>query len=107
MSSAAAPSLRPEALPAVTVPLGRKAGRSPARPSRVVPGLANSSWAKTMGSPLRCGIETGASSPAMNPRATAAAVRCWLRRARASWSSREIPYWSARFSAVSPMASVP
>src|SRR5829696_4336575 len=50
-TSAAAPSLRPEALPAVTVPSLLKAGFSLAIASSVVPGRIYSSWS-TMTSPF-------------------------------------------------------
>ncbi len=51
----AAPSLRPEALPAVTEPALSKAGRRPASASALVFLLMNSSAAKTIGSPFFCG----------------------------------------------------
>ncbi len=44
-TTAAAPSVICEALPAVIVPSGEKAGRSRARPSAVVSGRTPSSWA--------------------------------------------------------------
>ena len=47
MTTAAAPSFRPDALPAVTVPSLLNAGRSPASDSAVVPYLMNSSASKT------------------------------------------------------------
>src|SRR5262249_40127825 len=55
-STAAAPSFRPDAFAAVTVPSFAKAGRSPAIDSNVVPVLMNSSATNATGSPLRCGI---------------------------------------------------
>jgi hypothetical protein len=50
---------------------------------------------------------TGASSCAKRPRCWAAAAFCCEAWANLSWSSRLMWYWSTRFSAVSPMASVP
>jgi hypothetical protein len=55
-STAAAPSLRVEALPAVTLPSFLKAGLSLARESAVVPARGCSSVSKRSGSPLRWGI---------------------------------------------------
>ena len=52
-TTAAAPSLRPEALPAVTEPALSNAGRKPAKASALVFLLINSSALKTKGSPLR------------------------------------------------------
>ena len=52
-STAAAPSLMPEALPAVTDPSLLKAGRSAASASTVAPFLMNSSAANATASPLR------------------------------------------------------
>jgi hypothetical protein len=56
---------------------------------------------------LRAGTSTGAISAARRPEAWAASARCWLRRAKASWSAREIPCSAARFSAVSGIESMP
>ena len=39
----------------------------------------------------------------MGGMAAAAAARCWLRHAKASWSAREMAWASATFSAVSPI----
>ena len=55
----AAPSLIPDALPAVTVPSFLNAGLSFARFSIVVLNLGNSSVSNTFGSPFLCGITTG------------------------------------------------
>ena len=60
---AAAPSLRPEALAAVTVPSLLKAGRRPDMASSVAPWRMYSSWSTTV-SPLRPLIVTGAISSA-------------------------------------------
>ena len=57
-TTAAAPSLRPEALAAVTVPSLAKAGRSLATASSVAPARIYSSWSTTM-SPLRVEIDEG------------------------------------------------
>ena len=58
-TTAAAPSLIPEALPAVTEPFFLKAGRNPANFSGVVPFFGYSSVSNTIGSPLLCGISIG------------------------------------------------
>ncbi len=65
-----APSLTPEALPAVTVPSGFTIGLSFASASSVVSRGCSSS--ATTVSPLRPGTVTGAISPAKKPRACAA-----------------------------------
>ena len=88
MISAAAPSLTPEALPAVTVPSLRNGVGSLASCSSVVSARGCSSLSTTTGSPFRCGIVTGTISCASRPLACAAAAFCWLRSAKASWSSR-------------------
>ena len=103
-STAEAPSLIPELLPAVTEPPSfAKAGRSLARASGVVSARGCSSRATTIGSPFFWGIVTGTSWSSKRPASTAAAVRRWLSRANASWRSREMPQRSATFSAVSPI----
>ena len=88
-SRAAAPSLTPEALPAVTVPPSRTMGLRPCRAARVVSGRGCSSSLTTM-SPLRSLMVRGAISPSKKPLARAAPTRAWLRWAKASWSSRLI-----------------
>ena len=75
MISAAAPSLTPEALPAVTVPGVRKGVLSLARPSSVVSGRGCSSTSTTV-SPLRPGMVTGTISRAKNPASCAALAFC-------------------------------
>ena len=55
-TTAAAPSLMPEALPAVTVPSFLNAGFSAASFSAVVPARGYSSVSKAIGSPFFCGI---------------------------------------------------
>ena len=104
--SAAAPSLTPDALPAVTVPGFRKGVFSLARFSRVVSARGCSSRS-TRVSPLRPLIVTGAISLAKNPLSWAFAARCWLRNAKASWSARETWNSSATFSPVSGIESMP
>ena len=75
---AAAPSLMPLALPAVTVPLGRKAGFRRASFSIVVSGRGCSSVSTTMGSPLRWGTTTGTISSLNRPLSMAALAFIWL-----------------------------
>ena len=99
-TSAAAPSLSGQALPAVTVPSGRKTGRRPDSPSTVVPGRGLSSTATTEPSAR----VTGVISRSKKPVAVAAAARDWLRAAYSSCSARVTPSSAATFSAVSPMA---
>src|SRR5262245_35638326 len=64
MITAAAPSLMPEALPAVMVPGLRTIGLSLARPSSVVSGRGCSSFSTTTGPPLPPGTSTGTISSA-------------------------------------------
>ncbi len=90
-TSAAAPSLMPEALPAVTLPsflnaglsaaelLGRRAG------ARVLVGVHRT------GSPFFCGISTGTISALKLPSFSARSARCWLSAENASWSARDTP----------------
>ena len=82
--SAHAPSLMPEALPAVTVPPSRKAGRSFASTSGVVPGRMNSSASKTSGGAFRRGTSTGVISRAKRPRSRASAAFACDRAAKRS-----------------------
>ena len=110
MSTAAAPSLVCELLPAVTVPFMAKAGRSLASAARLVSWRTPSSCLKTvltsltvLPSPTLATTSIGTISASNLPAACAAAARWWLRRAKASCSSRPISYWRATFSAVSPM----
>ena len=104
---ATAPSFNPDAFPAVTLPSFLKAARNLANPSIDVFDLINSSLENCIASPLRWGISTATISLASLPEACAAAAFCWLCKAKASWSSREMLYFSTKFSAVSPIASVP
>ncbi len=89
-TSAAAPSLMPEALPAVTVPSFLKAGLSLASLSSEV-WRGCSSVSNSTGSPLRCGTSTATISSLKRPAAMAASARCWLRRPNSSCSSRPSP----------------
>ena len=75
---AAAPSLMPEAFPAVTTPSFLNAGRSLFRPSNVVPKRGNSSCSNTIGSPLRRGMTTGTISSTNLPALMASSARFWL-----------------------------
>jgi hypothetical protein len=68
-SSAQAPSLTPEALPAVTLPLSRNGVASAASCSSVVSGRGCSSRVMLTDLPLRCGISTASSSLAKKSRA--------------------------------------
>ena len=99
---AAAPSLIPDALPAVTVPSFEKAGLSLATASSVVPGRMYSSASITT-SPLRDAIVTGAISSLKRPAFWAASALFWEATAKRSCSSREICHFWATFSAVVPM----
>ena len=74
-STAAAPSLMPEELPAVTVPSVRNTGRSWASFSGVVSGRGCSSRSMTVGSPFGCGITTGTISSLKRPSAMAREAR--------------------------------
>ena len=108
-SSAAAPSFRPEELPAVTVPPSlRKAGLRRASDSTVVSRRGRSSVVTSSGSPFFCGTGTGTISSANLPESMAAMARRWLSAAKASCWLRSISGISAAmFSAVSPIESVP
>ena len=99
-TTADAPSLSGQALPAVTDPSSRKTGLRPDTPSRVTPGRGQSSAATTLPS-YRV---TGVMSRAQKPDAMAASARCWLRTANSSCSRRVMPVCWATFSAVCPIA---
>ena len=105
-SNAQAPSLMPEAFPAVTVPPARNGVGSLASASRLV-ARGCSSLFTTTASPRFAGRDTATISAANNPAACAASARCWLRNANWSWSSREMAWSAATFSAVSGMDSTP
>ncbi len=100
---AAAPSLRPEELPAVTVPLFRNAGLSAASASSVSPLRGCSSVVNSTVSPFLPFNGTGMISSLNLPPSMAATALEWLSNATWSWSSLEMPCRSARFSAVWPM----
>jgi len=97
---AAAPSLSAQAFPAVTVPSGRNTGCSWLTLSMVTPGRGPSSRETTVPS----GRVAGVISRAQKPEAICASARFWLRTAKASCSSRDIPSSCCTFSAVCPMA---
>ena len=102
-TTAAAPSLIPEALPAVTVPPSRrKLGRSFCSTSKVVPCLGYSSASTTV-SPLRPGTLTATISSLKRPAFWAASAFCCEAAANLSWSIRVICHFCATFSAVLPM----
>ena len=102
-TTAAAPSLMPDAFAAVTVPsFGSNAGRSLVMPSSVTPSLMYSSSATTV-SPLRVLITTGAISSLKRPAFLAASALFCEATANLSYSSRVICHWRATFSAVVPM----
>jgi hypothetical protein len=88
---AAAPSLTPGALPAVTVPPSRKAGLSRASASSDVSSRGDSSTANITGSPFFDGIGTGRISSLNLPALMAAMALRWLSRANASCCSRVTP----------------
>ena len=98
--------MTPDALPAVTVPSGRTTPFSFASDSSVV-SRGCSSRLTTTGSPFFAGMVTGTISSVKRPAAIAAAARCWLRSANASWSARETLNSAATFSAVSGIESMP
>ena len=97
-STAAAPSVSGEAVPAVTVPSWRNAGFRPASPSVVVSARMQPSCDTRLPP-----ASTGTISASSLPLAWASAAFCWLRTAKASWSARVIWCRRATFSAVSPM----
>ena len=102
-TTAAAPSLILDALPAVTVPSFLNTGRRVESLSRLVSALGPSSALTTTGSPRRWGTDTGVIWPSNRPSSMADTARWWLMSASSSWSSRLTPNLSATFSAVTPM----
>jgi hypothetical protein len=102
---AAAPSLMPLALPAVTVPSFLNTVFSPASASGVV-ALGCSSVSKSTMSRFTF-TATGTICSLNRPSSMARAARFWLSSAKASWSARVIWCSSATFSAVTPMCPVP
>src|SRR5665213_18129 len=101
-TTAAAPSLMPEALPAVTVPFLSKAGFNFASVSTVVPWRGCSSVSTTT-SPLRVFTVTGTISSVKRPDFCAASARLCERAASSSCCARVICHCVATFSAVVPM----
>ena len=82
-TTAAAPSLRPDAFPAVTVP-SLKMVRSFASFSALVVRFGYSSVSNIIGSPFFCGIITGIISSLKRPLSMAAIAFCWLVSAKLS-----------------------
>ena len=104
--SAAPPSEICDALPAVIVPSLSNAGRRLPSESVVVSGRTPSSVSTTIGSPLRCGSDTGVISSARRPSFVAVAARSWLFAASSSWCSRVMPPNSpVYFSVPEPMCT--
>jgi hypothetical protein len=99
-TTAAAPSLSGQQLPAVIRPSGRNTGFSVATPSIVTPGRGPSSVDTTPPS----GVVTGVISRAQKPSAMAFSARFWLRTPNSSMSCLLTSLSCARFSAVCPMA---
>ena len=98
-STAAAPSLSGQALPAVTEPPSLNTGLSPASISVVVPGRGPSSWETIVPSSL----VTSTISRSKWPLSRASTARDCDSAAHSSCASRETPYLSATFSAVIPI----
>jgi hypothetical protein len=116
-TSAAAPSLMPDALPAVTLPSFLKAGLSAASFSAVVPARGYSSVSTRSGSPFFCATCTGTISSLNHPLRIAVSARFWLSAAKASWSARlmekrvtissaVMPMWQPWIAHVSPSISI-
>ena len=111
MTTAAAPSLICDELPAVTEPLTWNAGRRPPRTSSDVsrrgPSSAVNATVRTAGAPPPFGSATrtsiGTVSSSNRPASIAATARWWLRRANSSCSPRDTPDSRAWFSATSPV----
>jgi len=93
-------------LPAVTVPSFLKAGLSLASVSIVVEAFTYSSVSKTT-SPFFVCLTMGTIWLLKRPSAMAAAARRCDSTASASWSSRVMLHFAARFSAVMPMWPTP
>ena len=90
-TSAAAPSLTPGALPAVTVPPSRNAGLSLPSASSEVSSRGVSSSAIISGSPFFCGMGTGTISSLKRPALMAATALRWLCSAYSSCCWRVTP----------------
>ena len=93
---ATAPSVRGEEVAAVTVPFSSKASGSLAMLSRVVVGLMQPSLSTVPPPPVSIPMMLGFC-------VSLSAALVWLVSAKASCSSREIPYILATFSAVAPI----
>ena len=98
-TTAAAPSLTPGALPAVTVPPSLKAGLSLPRVSIDVSSRGASSVSNGTGSPFFWGIGTGRISSLNNPPLLARIARWWLWYAYSSSASFVRAYLRASISA--------
>ena len=82
----------------------RKRERQPGEASSVEPARGCSSAMTVVGAAARSVTSHGgAISAAKCPRRSARSALCWLSSANRSDSSRVMPYWRARISAVSPM----
>ena len=99
---AAAASLIPEELAAVTIPSGLNAGRRPLMFSFVTPFLGPSSVSKIKVSFFFL-ISTGTISSLNLPSAMAFSAFCWLHAANSSSCSLVSPHCSQIFSAVIPI----
>jgi hypothetical protein len=99
-TTAAAPSLRAQQLPAVTTPSGRNTGSSWETASRVTPARGPSSRETSVPS----GVVTGVISRAQKPSLIAFSARFWDLTPNSSSSSRLSPRSRATFSAVCPIA---
>ena len=98
--TAAAPSFSGHALPAVTLPSGRKTGFSCETASKVTPARGPSSVATTEPS----GNSSGVMSISKKPRPMASSALFWLITPYSSIAWRLTPLCSATFSAVWPIA---
>ena len=88
--TAAAPSFRPEALPAVTLPPALNAAVSRARPSKVVPARGPWSLSNSVTTPFFCGMLMGIISLLKRPDSMAASAFCCELSANTSCCSRLI-----------------
>ncbi len=99
-TTAAAPSLSAQQLPAVTTPSGRKTGFRSLTASSVTPARGPSSFSTVVPS----GVVTGVISRCQKPSLIAFSARFWLRTPNSSSSWRVSPRSVATFSAVWPIA---
>ena len=105
MTSAPAPSQMPLAAPAWITPSFLKTLGSLASVSSVVSGRLCSSFAKLIIEFFLPGTSSGAISAERRPASCAAAKRFWLSTLYSSTSRCEMPYFTARFSAVIAIGS--